>query len=360
MSLPLLWPVHRLGVRLRPTLRFPDGAAGRARALASAGLGALVAQQISVLVAISLATRFGEPGTLLVYTSMQAVYFLPYAVLAFPLATASLPRLAEHAARGRRAAFATLASSTTRAVLMVSTLGAAALVAVAPAVEQVFEPIADGDVTGLAVGLGWTAPGLLGFGLILHLSRALYALDQGRAAVLATGAGWLLVSGTGWLLVPVLVGDGRERVATLQGLGLANSIGMTAAGVGLLIGLVRSAGRDCVDGLGRTLGVLAVGGVAGALLGRWSVDVVTGAAAQPSLGRAVAAGMLGAAVCAVIVGAASLTLDRSVLRGLRSHEPTVEQEQHRPGDDHAPVEPSSGGPAAPGPTSPEAPGDRPG
>src|SRR5699024_8779473 len=57
MSLPLLWPVHRSGVRLRPTLRFPEGVAARARALALAGLGALVAQQVSVLVALRLANE---------------------------------------------------------------------------------------------------------------------------------------------------------------------------------------------------------------------------------------------------------------------------------------------------------------
>ena len=50
MSLPMLIPVWRCGVRLRPTLRFPPGVARRAGALAMAGLGSLVAQQFSVIV----------------------------------------------------------------------------------------------------------------------------------------------------------------------------------------------------------------------------------------------------------------------------------------------------------------------
>src|SRR5690606_36041474 len=113
MSLPLLWPVHRSGVRLRPTLRFPEGVAVRARSLALAGLGALVAQQVSVLVALRLANAYGGDGAFPVLLYTQAVYLLPYAVLAFPLATATLPRLAERAAQGDRAGFAHLSAVTT-------------------------------------------------------------------------------------------------------------------------------------------------------------------------------------------------------------------------------------------------------
>ena len=72
-----------------------------------------------------LANRFGEEGTFATYVFVQAVYFLPYAVLAFPLATAALPRLAERAATGDRAGYAALAASTTRAVVVVAGLGAA-------------------------------------------------------------------------------------------------------------------------------------------------------------------------------------------------------------------------------------------
>src|SRR5690606_4180195 len=55
LSLPMLWPVLRCGVRLRPTLRFPPGVLARARALAFAGIAALLAQQLSVLVSMLLA-----------------------------------------------------------------------------------------------------------------------------------------------------------------------------------------------------------------------------------------------------------------------------------------------------------------
>ena len=39
MCFPMFFPVRRLGVRIRPTLHFPTGSAGRVRSLALAGVG---------------------------------------------------------------------------------------------------------------------------------------------------------------------------------------------------------------------------------------------------------------------------------------------------------------------------------
>nr|WP_237727942.1 lipid II flippase MurJ [Cellulomonas sp. APG4] len=312
MSLPLLWPVHRSGVRLRPTLRFPDGVAARARALALAGLGALVAQQVSVLVALRLANEHGGDGAFPVFLYTQAVYLLPYAVLAFPLATATLPRLAERAAQGDRDGFAHLSAITTRTVLVVAVVGASALIAVAPAVEQVFAPIADGDVTGMASGITWMAPGLLGFSLILHLSRALYALDHGRAAVMATATGWLTVAAASAVVVVALTPGGPDQAGTLRGLGLGTSVGMAVAGAGLVLGVVRAAGAASTRGVARTFAVAIAGGAAGALAGRWCVDAL---APTGPLG-AVGAGAVGAAVAGAVVLVAVGAADRATLRGL--------------------------------------------
>lgn len=316
MSLPLLLPVHRLGVRLRPTLRFPEGVAARARGLAVAGLGALVAQQVSVLAGLGMANAYGEAGTVPVFLSAQAVYFLPYAVLAFPLATATLPRLAERAAHDDAVGFATLASRTTRTVLLVSAVGAAALVAVAPAVEVVFDVVAEGDVSGMGVGLTWMAPGLLGFALILHLSRALYALHKGRSAVTASAAGWLVVAAGAVVAVLVFTGGERDQPATLAGLGLATSLGMTVAGVGLLLGVLRAAGRDAVEGVARTAVVLVLGGAAGAAGGRWVADLVL--SAESGAGMALVAGVGGSVAAGLVVVVATWLLDASALRALAS------------------------------------------
>ena len=312
MSLPLLWPVHRSGVRLRPTLRFPDGVAGRARALALAGLGALVAQQVSTLAAVWTANAHGGNGTYPVFLSTQAVYYLPYAVLAFPLATAALPRLAERAATGDGHGFAALTARTTRTLVLVSALGAGVLVAVAPAVEDLFDVVARGDVTGMSTGLTWMAPGLIGFALILHLSRALYSLHRGRSAVLATAAGWLAVAGVAVAGIPLLTSGARDQVATLAGLGLATTIGMTIAGAGLLVAIGRAAGAATVAGLPRTGAVVVAGSVLGAAAGRLVTDLTT----ADGIGRALGAGALGALTCMVVLLATAWAGDRGALRAL--------------------------------------------
>jgi putative peptidoglycan lipid II flippase len=314
MSLPLLWPVHRAGVRLRPTLRFPEGLAPKARSLALAGIGALVAQQLSVLATLALANRYGPDGTWPVFQYTQAVYVLPYAVLAFPLATATLPRLAEYAAREDTARFARLCAASTRMVVAVSVLGAAMLVAAAPAVEAVFRVVVPaGEVTGMAIGLSWMAPGLLGFALVLHLSRALYSLHRGRDAVTATAAGWLVVAVASTALVVLLTGGERDRIETMRGLGIATTLGMAVAGIGLLVGVQRSAGRDALSGVGRTTGVLAAGGVAGALVGRLCVDAIGG----DGWVSALVAAFVGAVAATLTVVATAWLGDRSVLRALR-------------------------------------------
>ncbi len=315
MSLPLLWPVRRLGIRLRPTLTFPPGVAGRARSLALAGLGALVAQQASVVVTMALANQYGPDGTWPVYQYTQAVYVLPYAVLAFPLATATLPRLAERAATEDHEGFVRLGAATTRLVLAVSALGAGVLVAVAPAVQTVFDEVtkAGTDVAGMATGLAWMAPGLLGFGLILHLSRALYALHRGRLAAGATAAGWLVAAAGAAVAVLLLTGGEQDRVSALQGLGLASTVGMLVAGAALLRALVRSAGRGAVAGVTRTVAVAAGGAAAGAVAGR----LVTDALATGGWARALVAGICGAVVCAAVLGVATWAGDRSLVGILR-------------------------------------------
>lgn len=312
MSLPLLWPVHRSGVRLRPTLRFPEGVASRARALAAAGLGALLAQQVSMLAALVTANAHGGDGTWPVFLSTQAVYFLPYAVLAFPIATAALPRLAERAATGDGVGFATLAARTTRTLLLVAGLGAGALVAVAPAVEDLFGVVARGDVSGMAAGLTWMAPGLVGFALILHLSRALYSLHRGRAAGVATAAGWLVVALVAVVAVPLLASGDRDQVASLRGLGLATTVGMTVAGAGLLVAVARAAGGAAVAGLARTGVVVAVGAGLGGIAGRFVTDLLT----AEGIVAALVAGALGALTCGVVLLAAAWAGDRGALRAI--------------------------------------------
>lgn len=310
MSLPLFVPVLRSGVRLRLTLGFPPGVGRRARQLAAAGLGALLAQQVAVLVVLALAKGAGPLGTYNVFQYSQAVYFLPYAVLAVPLATAVFPRLSTRASTGDREGYARMAAWSTSAVVAVATLGAAALVAAAPAVQVVFADLGRGGATGMTQALSWMAPGLVGLALVFHVSRALYAVDRGRAAVTATAVGWLVVVLASLLAVRLLVPAGGDGPATLTALGIGNTVGMTVAGAGLLWALRRACGR--LPGIVRTVGVASAGAALGAVVGRWSVQTVLDLAGA-GLASAILAGLLGMAVAAAAVGGAVVVGDRSVL-----------------------------------------------
>ncbi|MCA5893432.1 virulence factor MviN [Isoptericola sp. NEAU-Y5] len=281
LALPLLVPVHRTGLRLRLTLRFPDGEGRRAARLAFAGVGALVAQQLSVLAVMAAANEAGDAATFTVYLYAQQVYFLPYAVLAFPIATSAFPRFSEHAAAERWDDLRGLVSSTTRLLLVTVGAGAAALVAAAPLVQNVFDLVAVGDAAGMAQALTWMAPGLLGYALVLQLSRVLYALDAGRAAVVATAAGWLVVAlGAGaTVLAFPLAATAEMRPAVLSWLGGATTVGMTVAGAGLLLAVGSRLGRTALSGVFRTLAVVVVAGAGGAALGRAVVPVADRAAA---------------------------------------------------------------------------------
>ncbi|PYF99134.1 putative peptidoglycan lipid II flippase [Georgenia satyanarayanai] len=315
MSLPLLVPVVRSGVRLRPVLRFPPGVGRRAVNLAAAGIGALLAQQVSVVVFIVLARAGGVEGTITIWEYSRAVYFLPYAVLAVPVATAVFPRLAELAGGHDRAAFAAMAVGSTRSVLAASLVGAGILTAVAPGVTTVFS--LSGTMEGMTTAVTWLAPAVVGYGLVFHVSRCLYTLDRGRAAVMATAAGWLVVSVAAAVLVQVTAPDGGNGPATLFSLALATSIGMTVAGLALLWALRHALGADAPLGaLVRTAAVGTVGAAAGGLAGRLVTDAVLDAV-DPQLLSGLLASVAGG-LCAAALGALAVVLaDRTALRPAR-------------------------------------------
>lgn len=315
LSLPLLVPVHRAGVRLRPTLHFPPGVARRARALALAGAGGLLAQQVSVVVTVRLANAWGGAGALNVNQYATAVVLLPYAVLAIPLATAMFPRLAQHAATGRGDELARDTARSTRVLVLVSVAGAAALVAAAWRVQDVFAAVArGGSVDGMAQAVVAGAPSVLGLALMYHLSRVLFATEHARHALVGTSVGWVAVAGTAWLLVATTVPDGGDATAVLRALGAASSVG-TLIGAAVLAVAVRGVvGPHALTGLARTATVAVAGGVVGAGAGL----AVAGLAPDGGVVVAVLLGLLGGGLAAAITAGGVLVGDRSTMTALRT------------------------------------------
>ena len=315
LSLPLIRPARRLGLRIRPTLRLERSVATRALRLGGAGLWTLLAQQASVLAVLVLARAGGRAGTVAVYQYTQAVYVLPYAVLAVPVATVLFPRLsaafaaADDAGGGARG----LAATSTALVCAVAVAGAGALVAVSGGAERLFGLLT--DVTGMGAALAAMAPGLVGYALIYQVTRVLFAADRARGAALATAAGWLAVVGASALMVRALAPAGGDGAATLLALGLGQSAGMTVAGAGLLAVLAASLGRGALAPVARAAGVaVPVAAVGGAAVR--SVALAAGGAAP-----ALACSLLGALAVAGLVLAAVIAADRSLLRALRGTGP---------------------------------------
>ena len=306
LSLSLLIPVHRAGVRLRPTWTFPDGVARRASALAGAGLLALFAQQVAVLVTLWVSQHRGGTGTLNVYVYAQAIYLLPYAVLAVPFAMSALPALATGldqavlATAPVQASFAraqsTLASSA-RAIIVATSAGAAVLFAIASPTGAFFSALDAGrhnphGIAALAAlpgALSAFAPGLVGFGMAALLTRALYV--QGRPAVAGglVALGWFIAA-----IVPLLVlqSDAGPR-STLIALGLASSLGMTVAALGLFVAVRRTWGVKAFRGFGRSAVVACGAGLFSAAVGRGLAAVL-----HP---QGLVAGAVVAALVAVVV-----------------------------------------------------------
>ncbi|MFI6230625.1 murein biosynthesis integral membrane protein MurJ [Micromonospora echinospora] len=307
LSLSLLVPLRRLGLRLRPGYAFTADARARVGGLAVAGAVTVTAQQVALLVVLNRVSG-GPTGSPQVFNLAQTMYLLPWAVLAVPLAVAAYPTLAAASAGGDEESYRRTLAPTVRGVLLFSSLGAAALVGTALPVGRFFPLGADATAAAIA---GF-APGLLGYGLFAVLSRALYARGDTRPATVAITLGWLVVPVVALPLAAVL--PAADRVLAVA---LANSVGMLLLGGLLLVAVRRAAGPGALAGslragaagvLAAAVAALAGAQVAGALAG-------TGAG-TPTTSRAVLEGMLSGVVVGVVFLAVAYPADRRDVRPL--------------------------------------------
>lgn len=282
----------RLRLKLRPTLRFPEGAGARVRALAAAGVATVAAQQLSA-VAVVMLSGHGTRGALADYQFAWAMFLLPWAVLAVPIATSAFPTLSARAGAGRTEEFDRITAATTRAVVLVSCAGVAALVAIALPAAAFLDHRAEPAVLARAV-LGF-APGLIGYGLVAHLGRVLFACHRGRASAVATVAGWLVV-----IVADVILVTALPRDWTVAGLAIGNTAGMTVAGILLAAALVRVRGRAVVAGLGRALLAGGVGALAGGGVGHVIASAIGPDGQLANVGTAALTGLVAAALFVVV------------------------------------------------------------
>jgi putative peptidoglycan lipid II flippase len=321
LALAVLVPMLFLRLPIKPTLRLDPGVGPVLRKLAAAGLAVLVAQQLAFVVTTYLANHRGAAGSIAVYTWANAVYLLPYAVLAVPITTAVFPRLAAAYESGSTT-FDLYAATSTRAVMLAGGAGAALLVGTAVPVARIFAyndgQVQEAQATSLGAGLVAFAPAIIGFAVLMHVGRVLYARHAGRQVAVVTGAAWLVVAVAGVLLT--LQWDGSQAVGALAA---AMSIGMVAGAVVLLVVLRRLAGPGVLGGLPRATLAALVGAVLAGGVG-WLVALP---ADDGGWGSALVFSVLSGLAVVIVYAGVAVALDRPDARALlRRGVPTVVEE----------------------------------
>ncbi|MEE1651364.1 lipid II flippase MurJ [Brachybacterium sp. J144] len=342
MALPVVIASLRSGLRLRPALRMTGGDGRRALALGGAGIGAVGAQQLVLALIMVLAMRAGGTGTLPVFQYAQALYLLPYAVLVVPLVTSVFPHLAEMRLVGDHGAFARAVSGSARIVMAVAAIGAAALFAAGPALEQFFRLIDRAGAAGVGSTAAALALGLPGFAVATHCTRVLSAALRALDALLVGSIGWVIAGVL--LALAVLTSPGRSAAEASTAFGLSIAVGMAIAA---LVGLSRI--WEILEHAGdlarvrRTIVLtplaVLIGGVPGLLLARRLVTTESGETVAVFVG--IAAGVLGALLAAGVM----LAADPSLLHTLRDRNRGRRARTRESGNDA--VDPGLGAPAPP-------------
>ncbi len=112
LSLSVLIPAWRLGLRWRPVLRIPPEARRLTRRLLTSAIVAVGMEQVLLGAMLLLGNRV--EGGVVAYWLAFTLLELPWAVLAVPIAIAAFPGLAGAAARGDTGEFAERYSAASR------------------------------------------------------------------------------------------------------------------------------------------------------------------------------------------------------------------------------------------------------
>lgn len=305
LAIMTLVPLARLGLRIRPRLRFASGDTGVIARIGVASVAGLIAQQLTVLLIIWVAKQTHDPGAVTRTTWANAIYLLPFAVLVAPLLQMAFPRLSAAAEEGHRQVLEVLGKVGPVMGLLAS-LGAGLLVATSTPVARVFVlGPGSGRTQALAFPILAMAPAVVGFALLGLASRTLLAQQRARPAGLTTVVGWLVVMAA-VIMVHRLVPD--DHVVT--GISVAMSVGMLAGGVVGWILVRRSLGAfppGLVRSLVTSLPAAAVAGVSTWLVSRGLADSGLGLSLLGAIGCAL--------LCVVLFLGLVLLLDRRLVRG---------------------------------------------
>jgi putative peptidoglycan lipid II flippase len=249
-------PTWRLHLRFRPVLRFPPGVARRAGGLALVGVVELIAIDAANLVAIALANGHGKTGAIVLFNYGSQVFNSIAAILALSIVVSAFPVLSAR----EGPAFDRTSAGSTRAVLLMSWLGTAVIVAIAIPAAHVLAKQPD-QVSQLIQTFVLFAPGIAGAAVIANLARVMFVIGRLKVAAAALAGSWALVVVADVVLVQLV--PPRLVVAALA---LGTTIGQTVVAIPLVIVTRRICGKAAVQGAGHAaLAGLAAGAVGAAV-----------------------------------------------------------------------------------------------
>jgi putative peptidoglycan lipid II flippase len=150
----------------------------------------------------------------------------------------------------------------------------------------------------------------VGYGLTVALSRVLFACHKSGVAALSLVGGWLLV-----IVIDVALVSAARPSWVVPALGLGNTVGLTAAGVALIVAVRRVRGAAAVRGAARAALAGLAGAGAGAAAGAGVSAGLPVGGFVPNVGVGALACVIATAVYAVVV----LALDRADLRSATAH-----------------------------------------
>lgn len=207
-ALILLWPIRRLGIRLRPDFAWRGAGLGAtAKAswwiLLTMATSMIPTALISNLAADAKARAITQDLDVLgvagnaAYSAAYAVYSLPISLIVVSIVTAMFTRLAKHAADGKVEQVRATTSLTLRVIGSLMFLSSAGLVVLSlPAVRLLAASVSMTEVRAIAWVLTTMGLGLVGVGAMNVLTRVYYAYEDTRGAFLIN----LPVQGFGILL----------------------------------------------------------------------------------------------------------------------------------------------------------------
>ncbi|HTU07879.1 MAG TPA: lipid II flippase MurJ [Trebonia sp.] len=297
VALPPAWRLH---LRWRPTLSFPPGVVRQAGGLALVGVLEFVASDVYGVITIDLANGRGQTGALVLSNYVMLVFTSVCSVLPIAITTSAFPVLSASGS----AEFDRTCAGSTRAVVLMSWLGTAAIAAVAVPAANILAKQPD-QVSQLIQAFAIAAPGVAGLALITQASRVLFALGKLKAAGIGLVASPLLEMALSFAFVDMVPSH-----LVVAALAAAGTVGQLAVAIPMMVAVRRIRGRAATEGIGRaTLAGLAAA-VAGTALG------VAAALAMPPGGKLHdgVAGAVGVAAALVTFVVVAYFLDKDDLR----------------------------------------------